>query len=112
MFRHFKTLGKAYSVQEDYAQTFPNVSKWRNKVAAHLAYTDPRGDNQPSQDMSLMMCSEFEADAYWVGRLVIGKWQGQSHEASYDDWHWSLTKTHSDLLAFVARNVRQPLLSS
>jgi hypothetical protein len=101
-----KLFEKAYNVREDYKLAFPKVLKWRHKVAAHLAYTDPKGDNIPSQDMSLMMCPEFELDAYWVGRLVIGRWAGQTPESSYNDWDWSLTKTHSDLLAFVARNVR------
>jgi hypothetical protein len=96
-----KIFGRAYSPREDWRAIFPGVLKWRNKVSAHTAYTDPRSDdNIYSQDVSIMMTPDWEDDCFIVGRWMIGGPAGYSHH----DWAWSLTKTHAELVAYVTRN--------
>jgi hypothetical protein len=96
-----KVFSKAYPTAEDWTQFFPGVRKWRNKVSAHTAYTDPKSDdNIYSRDVSIMMTPDWEDDCFAVGRLMVGGTAGCSHH----DWAWSLTKVHTELIAYVARN--------
>jgi hypothetical protein len=95
-----KLFKKAYPLAEDWKPFFPGVLKWRHKVAAHTAYTDPRGDNACSQEMSIMMTPNWENDSFIVGRVkIVG-----AARSSHDDWAWSLTEVHRTLVAFLERN--------
>src|SRR6266480_634062 len=92
-----KIFSKAYSPAEDWKRIFAGVLKWRNKVSAHTAYTDPQSDdNVYSRDISIMMTPDWEDDCFVIGRWIIGDRSGLSHQ----DWAWSLTKTHRALVAY------------
>jgi hypothetical protein len=70
------------------------VYKWRNKVAAHFAATDPRwDDNLSTLEQSVMSRVEFQYPYYWVG---LCKWSASGGESS--SLHgWALTKVYEDL---------------
>src|SRR5262249_35326451 len=94
-----KIFSKAYPSAMDWRPLFPGVLKWRNKVSAHTAYTDPKDDdNIYSQEISIMMTPDWEDDCFVVGRSMIGGPVGYSHH----DWAWSLTKVHAALVDYVA----------
>ena len=71
----------------------PDVYRWRNKVAAHFAATDPfHDDNLGTLEQSIMNPVTYRYPHYYVGML---KWntQGQSSDLPT----WALTKTYEDL---------------
>lgn len=98
-----KIFAKAYPSAEDWRPLFPEVHKWRNKVSAHTAYTDPRSDdNIYSQEVSILMTPDWEDDCFVVGRWITAGATGHSHP----DWNWSLTKVHAELIAYIGRNTK------
>jgi hypothetical protein len=83
----------------------PEVYKWRNKVAAHFAATDPRwDDNLSTLEQSAMSMVEFQYPYYWVG---LGKWSAQRDERSALP-DWALTKVYEDLGQRFWPNVQLP----
>ena len=93
-----KLFAKAYNPKRNWRKEFSNELKWRNKVAGHTAYTDPRkDDNQYSQDMSIMMSPEWRNGTYEVGSLCVGDQGSYSHF----DWDWSLNETHNKLETYL-----------
>jgi len=93
-----KLFNKVYEPKKDWRKEFSNELKWRNKVAAHTAYTDPKEeDNQYSQDMSIMMSPGWQNDAYVMGNWCIGDQGSFSHY----DWNWSLNETHNKLETYL-----------
>jgi hypothetical protein len=71
----------------------PEVYRWRNKVAAHFAATDPfHDDNLGTLEQSIMNPVSYHYPYYKVGVL---KWntQGQSSELP----SWALTETYETL---------------
>lgn len=79
----------------------PSVVKYRDKVAAHFAFTDPRSDNEADQERSLLPDADWTNDGrYEVGG---GKWAihavGNPVVESEHDYQWSLTKQHETMAA-------------
>ncbi len=75
----------------------PAVSLWRNKVGAHFARIDPRGDTPADLAASVLFPVGFFDDAFYVGLLRLRVVQGGQATASRGDMGWSLTHTHRDL---------------
>jgi|SRR3989338_8373524 len=97
-----KLFKKSYALSKDWQKEFSSEIKWRNKVAAHTAYTDPNeNDNKYSQEISIHMSPGWRDDSFIVGGDIIGDVDG----ISYTDWSWSITKTHEKLKDFVASRV-------
>jgi len=88
-----------------YQAAFPMMLKWRDKVSAHPAISDPinkhknpgKIDSAESQDVSIMMHPEWEIDHYSIGGFIIVGPTSSSHA----DWKWSVTRTHPEIEAFV-----------
>ena len=79
-------------------EVLPAVHRWRNKVAAHFARTDPREDDTPADlAMSVMFPVGFEDDAFYANPLTVGIRVSGQTTTSRGDMRWSLTRTHSDL---------------
>lgn len=93
-----KLFNKTYKPKRDWRKVFSNELKWRNKVAAHTAYTDSKNeDNKYSQNMSIMMSPGWRNDTYIVGNWCVGDQGNFSHF----DWHWSLNATHNKLESYL-----------
>ena len=100
----------AFRPTDNYHTVFAEMLKWRDKVAAHTAYVwaitehkDPsKIDSQPSQDASIMMSPDWDTDHYSVGGWIVGNGQTSSHS----DWHWSLTRTHTQLREYLRRAMK------
>jgi len=77
----------------------PEVYRWRNKVGAHFAITDPRDDDtEADKKMSTMFPPSFEENAFYASSLILTlKSKGKS-STSRQDMRWSLTKTHQNLI--------------
>jgi len=77
-----------------YVQTaVPEIYRWRNKVAAHFAATDPfRDDSLGTLEQSIMNSVSYRFPHYYVGLF-----QWNTAGTSADLPTWSLTKTYEDL---------------
>lgn len=74
-------------------EAIPEILKWRNKVAAHFAATDPlRDDNLGTLEQSVMSPISFVSPYFHVGFL---KWVTGIEESALPSW--ALTKTYEDL---------------
>ncbi len=84
----------------EYTQSvMPRTFSFRNKIAAHLALTDPRNDNEADLRTSVMT-----QIIYYQGRLCAGSLSpilnpGGKETAASRDLSWSLTLTHERLSA-------------
>lgn len=102
-------LDYSFNLGESYLAAFPAMMKWRDKVSAHPALSDPitnhknpsKIDSEESRDASVMMHPEWEIDHYSIGGFIIGGPTSSSHS----DWKWSLTRTHPEIEAFVKSNL-------
>jgi hypothetical protein len=71
----------------------PEVYRWRNKVAAHFAATDPfRDDNLGTIEQSIMNPVSYRYPHYYVGSWQLNA-QGQTSALP----EWALTKVYEDL---------------
>lgn len=71
----------------------PEVYRWRNKVAAHFAATDPfHDDNLGTLEQSIMNPVTFRYPHYYVG---VMQWSTQGQTADLPTW--ALTKTYEEL---------------
>lgn len=71
----------------------PNVYRWRNKVAAHFAMTDPRADdNALTLQLSIMDMVAFRSPYFYVGAVQLRQGSHQSDLPA-----WSLTQTFEEL---------------
>lgn len=69
------------------------VLKWRNKVAAHFALTDPRKvDNIATMEASIIYPVGFENNRYRTGTMVFGR-GNESDFYESEIPQWSLTET-------------------
>ena len=99
LFDHSFHLAKSYDA------AFPAMLKWRDKVSAHPAISNPitkhknprKIDSAESQAVSIMMHPEWEIDHYSIGGFVVVGPTSSSHA----DWKWSLTRIHPEIEAFV-----------
>jgi hypothetical protein len=93
---------KAFLPAENLKQEFANVIKWRNKVAAHTSWVDPKHDNAGTQNMSILLFPEFglQGDGhFWVGGFRV--FSADTNDKSCPDWHWGLVPTHDRLKEIV-----------
>ena len=82
---------KALNRKVPLRDNFPELVKWRNKVAAHFAHVLPRSeDNLWTQSASIMQFPDWDCGRYVVGSMIVGGNEGKSPS----DWCWSLTKVH------------------
>jgi hypothetical protein len=71
----------------------PEVHKWRNKVAAHFAATDPLAeDSLATLELSIMESVVYQYPYYQVGVLQL-----RSGGTNSQLPQWALTKTYEDL---------------
>lgn len=71
----------------------PEVYRWRNKVAAHFAATDPfHDDNLGTLEQSIMNPVTFHYPHYYVG---VMQWSTKGQTSNLPDW--ALTKTYEEL---------------
>lgn len=74
------------------------VLKWRNKVSAHFALTDPRQeDNIATLEASIVYPVAFEMDRFRTGTLIFSKGDGATNYDS-DIPRWSLTEAFEFLI--------------
>lgn len=71
----------------------PEIHRWRNKVAAHFAATDPyNDDNLGTLEQSIMNPVSYRFPHYYVG---LFQWNTAGISAELPTW--ALTKTYEDL---------------
>lgn len=75
----------------EYVETVvPEIHKWRNKVSAHFAATDPfRDDTLGTLEQSIMNPITYRYPHYYVGMIKLNT-QGSSSELPT----WALTETY------------------
>jgi hypothetical protein len=78
----------------DYVRTaVPDIYRWRNKVAAHFAATDPfRNDSLGTIEQSIMDPVSYISPYFRVGSL---KWNTEDTASDLPDW--ALTETFEQL---------------
>ena len=91
------TTGDSSKARDYIQKVMPRIYGFRNKVAAHLALTDPRNDNEADLETSVMT-----QVIYCQGRLCAGALtpilNPGEHEISVSrDISWSLTLAHQKL---------------
>jgi len=78
-------------------QEIQEVLKWRNKVSAHFALTDPRkDDNIATLEASIIYPVCFEKDRFRTGTLIYSKGSGTTNYTS-EIPRWSLTEIYEEL---------------
>jgi hypothetical protein len=96
----------SFDLAGSYQAAFPMMLKWRDKVSAHPAISDPirkckkdpgKIDSVESRDASIMMHPEWDIDHYAVGGFIVVGPTSSSHA----DWKWSVTRVHPEIEAFV-----------
>ena len=84
----------------DYTKSVVEIQeliKWRNKVAAHFALTDPKNeDNIATLEASIFNPVQFENDRFKTGVFVITKFDEFNSETS-EIPKWSITELFEDL---------------
>lgn len=86
---------------DNYVKTLPEIQKvlkWRNKVSAHFALTDPRkDDNIATLDESIIYPAGFDDGRFRTGTMILCKGDDSAiHES--DIPRWSLTETFEVLI--------------
>ena len=77
----------------------PQVRIWRNKVGAHSAFTDPKGDDTPANLFvsSIPWDIGFVDDAFVAGSITVSLGSDDGGSTSRQDMEWSLTRIHRQL---------------
>lgn len=86
---------------DNYVKTLPEIQevlKWRNKVSAHFALTDPRkDDNIATLEASIIFPVGFEIDRFRTGTMILSKGDNTvNHESEIP--RWSLTEIFEQLI--------------
>ncbi len=85
---------------DHYIKSIPEIQdilKWRNKVAAHFALTDPRkDDNIATLEASIIYPVAFDTDRFRTGTLIFSRGDGTVNHES-DIPNWSLTDVFEKL---------------
>lgn len=96
---------------DEYVNNVPElqaVLKWRNKVGAHLAITDPRkDDNLATLDMSVMFPVCFSGERYHVGQLTLTVMRGNNPPEKSEIPSWSITEVFESLMPRFWPNVKR-----
>ena len=98
---------------KDYVtRVIPNLSRYRNKVAAHFGVTDPRNDDS----LASLTAGLITNVAYAEGRFYIGgfspKTMNGQEVAASNLPAWSLTYVHQELVKRFWRDGRPPSYNS
>ncbi len=79
-------------------RVMPNIAKYRNKVAAHFAITDPRkDDNVATLSASVMTYIVYAKGRFYAGSISPRTIEGKEIEESNIP-AWSLTIAHQQLI--------------
>lgn len=86
---------------DNYVKTLPEIQevlKWRNKVSAHFALTDPRkDDNIATLEASIIYPVGFEDDRFRTGTMIFSKGDSTvSHDSEIP--RWALTEIFEELI--------------
>lgn len=86
---------------DNYVKTLPELNevlKWRNKVSAHFALTDPRKeDNIATLEASIIYPVGFEKDRFRTGTMIFSKGDDTvNHDSQIP--RWSLTEIFEELM--------------
>jgi hypothetical protein len=80
----------------------PAIYRWRNKIAAHPAFTDPFvGDTIGTLELSIMVPVSFRAPYYRAGTI---QWNTGGESSDLEEW--ALTQTFENLSQRFWPNVR------
>ena len=90
--------GDPDSAKQYVRRVMPRISNYRNKIAAHLALTDPRNDNEADVAASVMT-----QIIYCLGRVFAASLTPVLNNAGTEitvshDLSWSLTVAHEELI--------------
>lgn len=89
--------GDTVQAKEFVNRVMPNISKYRNKVAAHFALTDPRkDDNIATLSASVMTYIVYAKGHFYAGSVSPKTREGKEIEQSNIP-AWSLTIAHQQL---------------
>jgi hypothetical protein len=93
----FEDIKKSVNAYAKGVSELTDVLKWRDKVAAHFAITDPRkADNISTLDMSVMFPVTFDG-RYRVNGLTLTRTNSTGSYTSAIP-HWSLTEVFENLI--------------
>ncbi len=86
---------------DSYVKALPEIQevlKWRNKVSAHFALTDPRkDDNIATLEASIIYPVGFEEDRFRTGTMIFSKGDSAvTHDSEIPKW--SLTELFEELI--------------
>jgi hypothetical protein len=86
---------------DNYVKSLPEIQevlKWRNKVSAHFALTDPRkDDNIATLEASIIYPIGFETDRFRTGTMIFSKGDSTvTHDSEIP--RWSLTELFEELI--------------
>jgi hypothetical protein len=86
---------------DNYVKTLPEIQevlKWRNKISAHFALTDPRkDDNIATLEASIIYPVGFEVDRFRTGTMIFSRGDSTvNHESEIP--RWSLTELFEELI--------------
>ncbi len=97
--KNYEKVKKASIKYADSVPELKNIKKWRNKVAAHFAITDPNEnkDNPAFLEFSIMYPVSYCEGRFKVGRMEFTRTDstGAKHKASLPTW--SLTEVYEAL---------------
>ena len=89
--------GGSKSTRDYILKVMPTIYAYRNKIAAHLALTDPRGDNEADLETSLMTQVIYSRGRLCAGSLTPILNPGENEITVSRDLSWSLTLAHQRL---------------
>ena len=79
-------------------KVMPSLAQYRNKVGAHFAITDPRGDNEADLAASVMTHIVYAQGRLCAAALTPVIRAGATELVASRDLSWSLTLAHERLL--------------
>jgi len=79
------------------SNVIPEIQRWRNKVAAHFAATDPRFTTKDSDTLATLELSIMNPISFKHSYFFVGTFQWNTQGTSSDLPEWSLTKTYEQL---------------
>lgn len=92
-------IAELKKTQKDYMAQIPElipVIHFRNKAAAHLAYADPRNNDNPATLVeSMTIIPTFLEGKMTLGTMKMGK---GDHTSSFADHQWNLTDNFNSLI--------------
>lgn len=83
-------IQKVFELDCNYRNTvMPFCKQWRNKVAAHYSYADPKGDNTAMQRHSVFQGISHKGGGWIVGgsKFQVRLEGGIIEEASFPEWN-------------------------